>query len=372
MPTETAAAPDAGTAPPRLTALIAAYARQDVSDMHAHPGERIRISRYDALYEDKANEPADAAEIESWIRAAKNQGPEDLLAATGHACAAMQAGEHRLRATFRRGITGVSASFRLIPSEIPTLESLGVQDSIGNLIHARSGLVIIEGGTGHGKSTLNASLLRAIRETYPKHLYLVEDPIEYIHHASGNCSVIQREVGVHVSDYPSAVEDALRSRPHVIMIGELLNPETAMAALRAATTGHLVFTTAHAGSVTEAVEGFIGQFPANEQPQVRTRFAQSLKAIIAQRLVPSTDNKLVAAREILINDRNFASLIRNQGEHLIYGQLSASPGCQTLEDDLAHLADTGRITEQAGLLAAVTPDIYTANLKALRRMGAAA
>lgn len=360
------------TAPGRLNELVAAYAGQNVSDVHAHPGQALRISRYDRLYEDRAVPAPTAAEIETWINAATGKTADELLSGTGHACAPLETGTVRLRCTFRRDVTGVSASFRLIPSEIPTLEDLGVQDSIRNLIHARSGLVIVEGGTGHGKSTLNAALLRGIRETYPKHIYIVEDPIEFIHPAEGNNSVIQREVGVHVSDYPSAVEDALRSRPHVIMIGELINAETAHAALRAATTGHLVFTTAHAGSATEAVEGFIGQFPASEQPMIRTRMAQSLRAIIAQRLVPSTDQKLVAAREILINSVNFASLIRNADEHLIHGQLTSAPGCQSLEDDLAALAAAGKITEAQGLAEAVIPAAYTANLQALRRMGAAA
>lgn len=344
-------------APDRLNDLITLYAKGGVSDVHAHPGEDIRISLHKVLYADTENPAAGAEEIESWIQAATGQSSHELFGSTGHACASLEADAARLRCTFRRGLSGISASFRLIPRDVPTMESLDLSQGVTNLIHRESGLIMIDGGTGHGKSWLAGALLRGIGETYDKHLYLVEDPIEFIHPNYGNSSVIQREVGLHVSNYAAAVEDALRSHPHVIMIGEMLDPETARAALRAATTGHLVITTAHAGSVTEAVEGFIGQFSAAEQPQMRTRFAQSLLAIINQRLVPAAGGGLVAAREVMINSLNFSSLIRNGKEDLIYAQLAGAGanGCQTLEDDLARLVSEGKISRQTALTAAVNP-----------------
>lgn len=353
-------------APERLNKLMGAYAEAGVSDVHIHPGAGIRISLHNTLYKDNVEPAAGAEEIESWIYAATGLSAEEALAGSGQVSKPLETTTVRLRCTFRRSLDGISASFRIIPRDPPTLASLDLQDAISGLIHRQAGLIMIEGGTGHGKSTLAAGLLRGIGETYDKHLYLIEDPIEFIHPEYGNSSVIQREIGDHVPDYPTAVENALRSRPHVILIGEMLNPATARAALHAATTGHLVITTAHAGSVTEAVEGFIGQFPAGEQPQIRTRLSQSLLAVIVQRLVPDTAGQLVAARELMVNNLNFAAIIRKGDEHLIHGQLQTSRESFTLEQSLSDLVRRGLISEQTARASASNVDALVADLSRIR------
>ena len=353
-------------APDRLNKLVSKYASGGVSDIHIHPGAGIRISLHNQLLADNHEPSAGTEEIESWIRASTGKSGDEVLGAAGQVCSALETDDARLRCTFRRSLDGVSASFRLIPLEIPTMSALGLPAAIQNLIHRQSGLVIVEGGTGHGKSTLAGALLRGIGETYDKHMYMIEDPIEFVHPEYGNSSVIQREIGLHASDYPTAVEDALRSRPHVILIGEMLNAATAKAALHAATTGHLVFTTAHAGSVTEAVEGFIGQFPADEQTAVRTRLSQSLLAVIVQRLVPATSGGRTAAGELMNNDLNFAASFRKADEYVLHGQLHSTPECFTLEDSLAELVGTGTITRETAMGAAVNVQALTANLSRLK------
>ena len=167
------------------------------------------------------------------------------------------------------------------------------------------------GPSGSGKSTLNHSLLGKINRETNRHIYTLEDPIEYLHNEAGASSIVQREIGTHTRSYGAGVADALRSKPHVILVAEILKPEDARAVLRAASTGHLVLTTSHAGSVREAIESFVAWFPPEEQEQTRRRFADVLLTAVVQKLIPRTDDTLFAVREILTNTLNTADAIRN-------------------------------------------------------------
>lgn len=340
----------------RLNRLIDECGDTGVSDMHIHPGKAMRRLRSGRLFIPEGRDAFySAEEIGSWLTEA-TRGRPDPLAERGHVSVALATDRYRVRGTFRKSLQGITVTFRLIPGQVPEAKDIGVPLCIQELMHRDSGLIIVEGPTGSGKTTAIASLIRLVNTAYDKHIYMVEDPTEFVHEEDGATSIIQREIGTHALDYPTAIEDALRSKPNVIVIGELLNAATAKAALHAATTGHLVITTAHAGSVTEALDSFIGQFTADEQPQIRSRLAQSLLGIMVQKLVPTVEGRLTAAREVLLNNIDFAEIIRENQMQMIRSRIAGSRGSFTLEDSLASLVMAGGITEDTALSAAKNPD----------------
>ncbi|MCC3299240.1 type IV pilus twitching motility protein PilT [Arthrobacter caoxuetaonis] len=340
----------------RLHRLIDECGDTGVSDMHIHPDKPMRRLRSGKLFIPDGSEVVfSQAEIMMWLDEA-TEGKHDPLNPRGHASVALATEKYRVRGTFRKSLQGVTVTFRIIPGVVPDVDAIGVPQVIQNLIHRDSGLLIMEGPTGSGKTTAIAGLIKLANKTYDKHIYMVEDPTEFVHEEIGATSIVQREIGTHVVDYPTAIEDALRSKPNIIVVGELLNAATAKAALHAATTGHLVITTAHAGSITEALDSFIGQFTADEQPQIRSRFSQSLLGIMVQKLVPTVDGRLTAAREVLLNDLNFTEIIRDDKMQMIRARIAGSKGCFTLEDSLADLVVKNAITIETAIGAAKNPD----------------
>lgn len=352
----------------RLHTLIDSCGDERVSDMHIHPNKPVRRLRSGKLVKDEGPEGIFTDEdIAAWLVEA-TEGRPNPLEPRGHASVAMATGRYRVRGTFRKSLAGTTVTFRLIPTVIPDANDVGVPQIIQDLVHRDSGLIIMEGPTGSGKTTAIAGLIKKVNTEYDKHIYMVEDPTEFVHEEIGATSIVQRQIGSHASDYPTAIEDALRSKPNVIVIGELLNAATAKAALHAATTGHLVITTAHAGSITEALDSFIGQFTADEQPQVRSRLSQSLLAIMVQKLVPAVDGGLQAAREVLVNNLNFTELIRDEKAHMIRGQIDGDKvaGKQrsfTLESSLLTLVAEEKITCDVAMAAAKAPQELEKDLK---------
>lgn len=352
----------------RLHALIDSCGDMKVSDMHIHPGKPVRRLRSGSLVMDEGPEGIfDAEDISAWLADATDGHPSPLEP-RGHASVAMATDRYRVRGTFRKSLAGITVTFRLIPTVIPDADEVGVPQIMQDLMHTDSGLIIMEGPTGSGKTTAIAALIKMINTEYDKHIYMVEDPTEFVHAEIGATSIVQRQIGTHALDYPTAIEDALRSKPNIIVIGELLNAATAKAALHAATTGHLVITTAHAGSITEALESFVGQFTADEQSQVRSRLAQSLLAIMVQKLVPAVDGRLQAAREVMINNLNFSELIRHEKGHMIRSQIDGDKenGQQrsfTLESSLLQLVGEGKITSHTAMAAAKAPEEMKNGLK---------
>lgn len=288
-----------------------------VSNAHIHPDKPVRHDIQDVLRID--NESAYSLFVEEEIKAWAEYGRKasdvarvaHLLKTHGHASVAIDTDFARVRATFRDSMQGFSASFRVIPREVPTPEMLDVPEVIQVQAKRRSGLIFVCGPSGSGKSTLNHSLLGKTNRETNRHIYTLEDPIEYLHNEAGASSIVQREIGTHTPSYGAGVADALRSKPHVILVAEILKPEDARAVLRAASTGHLVLTTSHAGSVREAIESFVAWFPPEEQEQTRRRFADVLLTAVVQKLIPRTDDTLFAVREILTNTPNTADAIRN-------------------------------------------------------------
>src|SRR5665213_3389167 len=219
-------------------------------------------------------------------------------------------GKGRFRVNVMRQLNGMGAVFRAIPSQALTLDQLDMPTAVRQLCHAVSGLILVTGKTGSGKSTSLAAMIDDINKRIKGHILTVEDPIEFVH-ARRNCLISQREIGVHAPSFAAALHSALREDPDVILVGELRDLETMSIAVTAAEMGILVMGTLHTNGAAATVDRLVNAFPADKQPHVRTMLSTSLRGVVSQQLIPRTDKQgRVAALEILINTPAVANLIR--------------------------------------------------------------
>jgi twitching motility protein PilT len=254
-------------------------------------------------------------------------------------------GRFRLNVFQQRGT--VAAALRAIPHEIPPFEVLGIPDSIRSFTEMRHGLVLVTGPTGSGKSTTLASLVDIINRTKPLHIVTVEDPIEFLH-THKRAMVNQREVGQDTMSFSEALRRVLREDPDVILVGEMRDLETISMALTAAETGHLVFGTLHTQDAPQTIDRIIDVFPTSQQEQVRTMLAGSLEGVVTQQLLLNADGTgRLAACEVMICTSAIRNLVRSAKTHQIYSlmQTGGQYGMQTMDQGLAKLVKTGRITE---------------------------
>lgn len=232
-----------------------------------------------------------------------------------------------------------------------TLEDLKLPPSVSALTNMRSGLILVTGATGSGKSTTLASMIDSINRHRAGHILTIEDPVEFVH-KSKNSIVHHRELNSDVASFADAVKASLREDPDVILVGEMRDLETMRAALTAAETGHLVLSTLHTGSAIGSVERLVGSFPGDEQDIARHRIAMALKAVVAQHLLRSTKGGRVPAVEIMIVNPAIANLIENGKSRQIYSviETSTSEGMQTLDQALVNLAREQLITNEDAFL----------------------
>jgi twitching motility protein PilT len=243
----------------------------------------------------------------------------------------------RVNVYFQR--ESIGAAFRLIPTELKTLEELGIPDSLHVLAEKPRGLVLVTGPTGSGKSTTLAAIIDEINRNRSEHILTIEDPIEFLHRHK-RCIVNQREIGPDATSFADALRAALRQDPDVILVGEMRDLETISTALTAAETGHLVFGTLHTQSAPSTIDRIIDVFPAEQQEQVRIQIANSLQGVVTQALLPTADGMgRVPALEILLPDDAVRNLIRQGKVEQIYSvmQTNTGRGMQTMEQSLGDL-----------------------------------
>lgn len=219
--------------------------------------------------------------------------------------------ERRIRANFYLSSSGVNIALRILSEKIPTVDELKLPPSIVNLAKLKTGLVIVVGTTGSGKSTTLASIINIINHNEQVNIITIEEPIEYIY-SSDKSRIEQREVGTHTKSFAEAARGAMRQDPDVLLIGELRDLTTISSALSLAETGHLVFCTLHAKSVTDTIDRAIDVFPHEGQEQIRVQLASVLKAVVHQKLVPSTGGGLTPLVELLIVDDIVSGMIRQK------------------------------------------------------------
>lgn len=245
----------------------------------------------------------------------------------------------------------LACSIRLLNAKIPSLSDLGMPATLLDLAKKRKGLILVTGPTGAGKSTTLAAMIQHINETRACHIITIEDPIEYRYELS-KATIHQREVGRDVPDFEYALRSALREDPDVILIGEMRDYATISLAMTAAETGHLVFGTLHTSSAAQTIDRIIDVCPAHAREQVRVQLSNMIEGIIAQSLVPTSDNKgRCAAVEIMLGTDAIRNLIRSnkvaQMETTMQG--ATQQGMQTLIEGLAKLYKSGKITYQTAL-----------------------
>jgi twitching motility protein PilT len=242
----------------------------------------------------------------------------------------------RYRANIYRKETGLGAAFRNIPSNIPTLDTLGLPDVVPKLCDYHQGMVLVTGSTGTGKSTTLASMIDFINKSRKVNIISLEDPIEFVHR-SKNSQVIQREVGTHVPTFAAGVRAAMREDPDVILVGELRDAETISMAMTAAETGHLVLGTLHTTGAVKTIDRIIDALPADEREQTKSFLSQSLIAVLTQFLVRTADGRgRKAIVETLVMTRAISKLIMTDQTHQIPSQLltGREKGMQSLDQAL--------------------------------------
>lgn len=271
----------------------------------------------------------------------------------------------RFRVNFFQQILGTSAVFRVIPAKVKSFEDLGLPGQVLKDLAMRDrGLVLLTGPTGSGKSTTLATMVDHINEYKNVHIITIEDPIEFFH-SSRNCLINQRELGSTTASFSNALRSALREDPDVILIGEMRDLETIQLALTAAETGHLVLATLHTPNATKTVDRVIDIFPSEQKSQVRSMLAESLEAVVAQRLLQTRDGKSrIVATEMLIANTAVRNLIREdkifQLPNVI--QSGGKQGMHSLDSDLLRLVREGKITRDAAEQIAENPKQFDTEL----------
>lgn len=253
---------------------------------------------------------------------------------------------------------GASAVFRVIPSKILSMDDLGLDPIFKRLCQFPTGLVLVTGVTGSGKSTTLAAMIDYINSTRPDHILTIEDPIEFVHESKKSL-VQQRELESHTHSFANALKSALREDPDIILVGEMRDQETIRLALSAAETGHLVFGTLHTTSAPKTVDRIIDVFPGDEKSVIRTMLSESLQGVISQKLLKKKAGGRVAAHEILIGTPAVRNLIREDKVAQIYSalQAGANSGMKTLDQDLKRLLQSGVIDADEAKKYAKAPEM---------------
>lgn len=274
-------------------------------------------------------------------------------------------GISRFRLNVHMHMDGVGAALRVIPSEIPTPDDIGLSPILTDLTKLERGLILITGPTGSGKSTTLACLIELINQRSRRHIITIEDPIEFIYERD-QCLITQRELGNQTHSFSNALKSALRQDPDIILVGEMRDLETIALALTAAETGHLVFSTLHTNDAPQSIDRIVDVFPPYQQEQIRVQLASELKAVISQILLPRADGLgRIAAREILIANQAITAIIRDGKTHQLYSAIEtgASLGMIPMDRSLARLVKEGLISFADGLSKAHDPGQFQAYVK---------
>lgn len=327
-----------------LRGVIDQAAALEVSDLFLSVGKQPRVRRNGVLSSLDAVSPGE----EEILALIPGEESRETFRSKGSVDFALTIpltqGSRRFRVNVFRHRNGVAAVLRMVRQRIPPLAELGLPEDLLDLVSYASGLVLVTGTSGSGKSTTLAALVDHLNHSRARHVITIEDPVEY-EHREAQCLIHQREVGADVESFGAGLRAALRENPDVILLGELRDLDTISAALTAAETGHLVLATLHSGTANSAVSRVVDVFPGHQQPMIRVQLALSLRAVVSQRLVPGRGKKLVPAIEKLVVTPAVATGIREAQDHYIRNAMltGTEEGMVTLERSLASLVRRGVI-----------------------------
>jgi len=321
--------------------LLETCIRRAASDLHLHVGRPpvLRIHGRLRNLETKVLEPEDTMALMRAITPERNQQELQEDGGTDFGFAFGDAGRFRVAVFMQKG--NVSVVLRLIPTKLFTFEEIGLPPIVRSLCRRSRGLFLVTGPTGCGKTTTLATMIDYINSEMDCHIVTVEDPIEYFHpHKKALCN--QREVGGDVPSFAEALRRVLRADPDVILVGELRDLETMEAAVRAAETGHLVFSTVHTTSVQGTVTRIADQFPVAQQEQIRVQLSTNLIAVLSQALLPRTTTGRIAAFEFMVVTPAIANLVRENKYYRIDSSIQTGKkfGMQLLDDHLWQLFES--------------------------------
>ncbi len=323
----------------RLHELFEKLAQAKASDLHLAAGRPPAFRVQGAVSPIPGTAPLEDATLRDMLKEIVDEVKWAAFVETHDLDFAYElAGVGRFRGNYMEQESGVGAVFRLVPENIIPLERLGLPPIVATLADLESGLVLVTGPTGSGKSTTLAGIIDLINRKHSRHIVTIEDPVEFVH--QNKRSVLShREVGRDTSSFAAALASALREDADVILVGELRDFETISLALEGATMGVLVFGTLHTSSAAKTVDRIIDAFPADQQGQARVSLADSLAAVVSQILCKKTNGGRVAAHEILIRTSGIAGSIREGKTAMIQSIIGAGrgQGMQTLDDALAAL-----------------------------------
>jgi twitching motility protein PilT len=326
----------------------------DGSDLHIKVGSKPRM-RVSGRLQDLDRAALTADETFALANAIIPEERRSRLPENGSVDFAHSApGIGRFRAIVFQQRGSVSMVFRKLRLGGPTFDEIGVPGVCGTLADEKRGLVLVTGPTGSGKTTTLAAMIQHINQQRPVHIVTIEDPIEVLHH-DDQASINQREVGQDTTTFLTALRDAMRQDPDVILIGEMRDTETVQAALQAAETGHLVLSTLHTVDATETVNRLIDFFPPHQQHQIRLTLAGTLRGIVCQRLVPLVDGGMAPCLEVLVNTGRVAERIVDDSRTSEIVDVVADGGyygMKTFDQSLLELTTSGRVSLESALEAA--------------------
>lgn len=334
--------------------LLEECRRIGASDLHLSAGGRPRIRRHKKIIYLSAEPLSDSSARrmslslldESQSRAFEENGDLEYALSLGNL---VEGCSTRVRTQLMEQKNGIAASYRIIPETTPSLEELGFPNAkiIRKLLDYHNGIILLTGPSGCGKSTTLASLVSELNGRRREHIITIEDPIEFIQESEKSI-VTQRQIGKHTESFHSALHSALREDPDIIIIGEIRDLETVEMAVTAAETGHLVIATMHTEDATTTLHRLLDGFPHIQQNQIRSMMAGSLRGIVCQKLIPTTDDGITLACELLLNTPAVANIIRDGKETGLENamQTGSAYGMLTMQDSLKALLAEGRITEE--------------------------
>ena len=352
--------------------IIKAAVERGASDLHIKAGDvfRARIDgRLVPLTKQRLTPEQTKAIALRLIASEDDRAKIDRL--RDYDCSWGMPGIGRFRVNILRQRSSFMIVMRVIPFDVPTFESLKLPAVLSQVASAERGMILVTGVTGSGKSSTMAAIIHHVNQTQHKHILTLENPIEFLHRDI-NCSVTQREVGVDTDDFRMGLRAALRQDPDVVLIGEMRDVETIDTAMKAAETGHLLISTLHTPDTVTTVSRIVAMFPPEEQEIARIRLAESLHAVVSQRLLPRADGHgRAAALEVLICTGFARDLIKDANRtpelHDYIQESREQYGMQTFDQHLMDLVSDGTVTHETAVATSSNPADFELKMKTLRR-----